>query len=51
MTIPVFSAEIVKQFCDDGERAEFEDSEYLGLVPFWSLPKLNSHISKMWMDI
>lgn len=31
MNIAVFAAETVKQFCDDGERAEFEDLEHLGL--------------------
>lgn len=30
MNIPVFSIEIVKQFCDDGKIAELEKSEYLG---------------------
>ena len=29
MNMPVFLIEIVKQFCDDGKRAEFGTSEYL----------------------
>lgn len=51
MDRPVFSAEIVKQICDDGERAECEESEYLRLVPFQSLPRLNSYILKIQTDI
>lgn len=51
MDRPVFPAEIVKQIWDDGERAECEESEYLGSVPFQSLPRLNGYISKTQTDI